>query len=268
MTTALNATHDPKLRSWVALGQRSRHATSRSRTCPSAASRAAGSARPFRIGVAIGDQVPRPAAPRAWSTRGDMNALMAQRTGRARRCAPRSRRGLAEGSEQAGRLDEGAAAAVRRPRWPCPAASATTPTSTPASTTPTTIGKLFRPDQPLMPNYKWVPIGYHGRASSIGVSGQRLQAPAGPDQGARCRREPQLRPVRSGWTTNWSWASSSAAATRWASRSPSAEAEAHLFGVTPAQRLVGARHPGLGIPAAGPLPRRRTSRSHAARRGS
>jgi fumarylacetoacetase len=35
----------------------------------------------------------------------------------------------------------------------------------------TTVGKQFRPDNPLLPNYKWVPIGYHGRASSIGVSG-------------------------------------------------------------------------------------------------
>ena len=34
----------------------------------------------------------------------------------------------------------------------------------------TAVGKQFRPDNPLLPNYKWVPIGYHGRASSIGVS--------------------------------------------------------------------------------------------------
>lgn len=32
------------------------------------------------------------------------------------------------------------------------------------------VGKLFRPDHPLLPNYKWLPIAYHGRASSIGVS--------------------------------------------------------------------------------------------------
>jgi fumarylacetoacetase len=37
----------------------------------------------------------------------------------------------------------------------------------------TNIGKLFRRDNPLMPNYKWVPIGYHGRSSSIAVSGQQ-----------------------------------------------------------------------------------------------
>ncbi|GGC97550.1 fumarylacetoacetase [Undibacterium terreum] len=43
----------------------------------------------------------------------------------------------------------------------------------------TAIGKLFRPDNPLLPNYKWVPIGYHGRSSSIGVSGQQFRRPLG-----------------------------------------------------------------------------------------
>lgn len=43
----------------------------------------------------------------------------------------------------------------------------------------TTVGKLFRPDNPLLPNYKWVPIGYHGRASSMGVSGQQFHRPVG-----------------------------------------------------------------------------------------
>jgi fumarylacetoacetase len=35
----------------------------------------------------------------------------------------------------------------------------------------TNMGRMFRPDSPLLPNYKWVPIGYHGRGSSIVVSG-------------------------------------------------------------------------------------------------
>ncbi len=48
----------------------------------------------------------------------------------------------------------------------------------------TNVGKLFRPDQPLLPNYKWVPIGYHGRASSVGVSGQALKRPVGQVCGA------------------------------------------------------------------------------------
>ena len=43
----------------------------------------------------------------------------------------------------------------------------------------TNAGKLFRPDNPLMPNYKYVPIGYHGRASSIGVSGADVRRPKG-----------------------------------------------------------------------------------------
>lgn len=43
----------------------------------------------------------------------------------------------------------------------------------------TRVGKLFRPDQPLLPNYKWVPIGYHGRASSVVVSGTPVRRPCG-----------------------------------------------------------------------------------------
>jgi len=41
------------------------------------------------------------------------------------------------------------------------------------------VGAMFRPDQPLMPNYKWVPIGYHGRASSLVPSGAPIKRPAG-----------------------------------------------------------------------------------------
>jgi fumarylacetoacetase len=43
----------------------------------------------------------------------------------------------------------------------------------------TNVGKQFRPDNPLLPNYKWIPIGYHGRASSIDVSGQTFHRPHG-----------------------------------------------------------------------------------------
>lgn len=43
----------------------------------------------------------------------------------------------------------------------------------------TNIGKLFRPDNPLLPNYKHVPIGYHGRASSVCVSGTDVHRPSG-----------------------------------------------------------------------------------------
>ena len=43
----------------------------------------------------------------------------------------------------------------------------------------TNVGSLFRPDNPLLPNYKWVPIGYHGRASSISPSGTLVHRPHG-----------------------------------------------------------------------------------------
>jgi fumarylacetoacetase len=43
----------------------------------------------------------------------------------------------------------------------------------------TTVGSMFRPDNPLLPNYKHVPIGYHGRASSIILSGGEIRRPHG-----------------------------------------------------------------------------------------
>ena len=43
----------------------------------------------------------------------------------------------------------------------------------------TNVGKMFRPDSPLLPNYKYVPIGYHGRASSIVLSGSDVTRPNG-----------------------------------------------------------------------------------------
>lgn len=43
----------------------------------------------------------------------------------------------------------------------------------------TAVGRLLRPEAPLLPNYKWVPIGYHGRASTILVSGQDFRRPKG-----------------------------------------------------------------------------------------
>lgn len=43
----------------------------------------------------------------------------------------------------------------------------------------TNVGRMMRPDNPLLPNYKWVPIGYHGRASSVVVSGTPIGRPSG-----------------------------------------------------------------------------------------
>jgi fumarylacetoacetase len=60
----------------------------------------------------------------------------------------------------------------------------------------TNVGKMLRPDNPLFPNYKWVPIGYHGRASSLVVSGTPIARPQGqtePGEGG----EPRFGPSRS-----------------------------------------------------------------------
>lgn len=46
----------------------------------------------------------------------------------------------------------------------------------------TNVGSMFRPDNPLMPNYKYIPIGYHGRASSIVISGTDIKRPKGQNR--------------------------------------------------------------------------------------
>lgn len=59
----------------------------------------------------------------------------------------------------------------------------------------TSVGKLFRPDNPLLPNYKWIPIGYHGRASSIDISGQAFHRPVSQTK-APDAAEPSLGPCK------------------------------------------------------------------------
>jgi fumarylacetoacetase len=48
----------------------------------------------------------------------------------------------------------------------------------------TNVGALFRPDNPLLPNYKYVPVGYHGRSSSIVISGTPVRRPRGQSKDA------------------------------------------------------------------------------------
>lgn len=59
----------------------------------------------------------------------------------------------------------------------------------------TNVGKLFRPENPLLPNYKYVPIGYHGRASTLCVSGAPVCRPAGQTLPPG-RQEPVFGPCR------------------------------------------------------------------------
>jgi len=94
----------------------------------------------------------------------------------------------------------------------------------------TTVGKLFRPESPLLPNYKWVPIGYHGRASSIAASGQQFHRPKGqtlkpgatvPDFGPSARIDYELE--LGAWV---------ASGNRMGEPVALADAEVHIFGLT------------------------------------
>ena len=174
--TTLNATHDPKLRSWVASANEA-GTDFPIQNLPFGRFRAAGSSEAFRIGVAIGDQVLDLRAAGLIDT-DDMNALMEAGTKERQALRAAISAGLAEGSDKQ--------AAWSKALLPQARAEMTVPCRIGDYTDfytgihhATTIGKLFRPDQPLMPNYKWVPIGYHGRASSIGVSGETFKRPHG-----------------------------------------------------------------------------------------
>ncbi|MCT8175376.1 MULTISPECIES: fumarylacetoacetase [unclassified Variovorax] len=176
MTTALNATHDPKLRSWVASANEA-GSDFPIQNLPFGRFRAAGSTEAFRIGVAIGDQVLDLRAAGLVDS-DDMNALMAAGTQERQALRAALSAGLAEGSDKQAAWSKALVAQARAEMTvPCRIGDYTDFYT--GIHHATTIGKLFRPDQPLMPNYKWVPIGYHGRASSIGVSGQVFKRPQG-----------------------------------------------------------------------------------------
>ena len=176
MTTALNATHDPKLRSWVASANEA-GSDFPIQNLPFGRFRAAGSTEAFRIGVAIGDQVLDLRAAGLVDS-DDMNALMAAGTQERQALRAALSAGLAEGSDKQATWSKALLAQAQAEMTvPCRIGDYTDFYT--GIHHATTIGKLFRPDQPLMPNYKWVPIGYHGRASSIGVSGQVFKRPQG-----------------------------------------------------------------------------------------
>ncbi|MCA9303450.1 MAG: fumarylacetoacetate hydrolase family protein, partial [Phycisphaerales bacterium] len=60
----------------------------------------------------------------------------------------------------------------------------------------TNVGSMFRPDNPLLPNYKHIPIGYHGRASSIVPSGTSIKRPIGQQAPAEDGGSPQFGPCK------------------------------------------------------------------------
>ena len=186
----LDQTHDPKLRSWVESANAA-DADFPIQNLPFGRFRRAGIVEHSRIGVAIGDQVLdlKPASEKTpWErsvqdllaplATGDLNAFMALGAPARRTLRAALSKALSEGSDLAASLAG------------CLIAQSDVVMSVPCTIGDytdfytgihhaTAVGKLFRPDQPLMPNYKWVPIGYHGRSSSIGVSGMSFPRPLG-----------------------------------------------------------------------------------------
>jgi len=192
MNTMLNPTHDPAARSWLASANQ-RGGDFPIQNLPFAVFRVRDSAEPFRGGVAIGDQVIDLARlSQAGCLKGlaldaakagaqtTLNALMAM--------GPAAWSALRHGLF--GLLQADAGASVQQAVQACLVPQSQVEYTVPAHIGDytdfytsvhhaTNIGKQFRPDNPLLPNYKWVPIGYHGRASSIGISGQSFARPKG-----------------------------------------------------------------------------------------
>jgi len=198
----LDETHDPEALSWVASANAA-GADFPLQNLPFGVFRRAGESGAGRIGVAIGDQVLDLAACHEAGlfdgeaaeageacTQPTLNALMA--LGRPHWRALRHR--LAH-------LLRAGAPGEAGHRWrveACLVPMASVEMLLPASIGDytdfyasvhhaTNVGRMMRPDQPLLPNYKWVPIGYHGRASSVVISGTPVRRPAGqmrPDPAA------------------------------------------------------------------------------------
>jgi fumarylacetoacetase len=176
----IDSTHDPKLRSWVTSANNSESAFP-IQNLPFGRFREIGNNRDVCIGVAIGDQILDLRAANLIDT-GDMNALMAIRPDERRALRLAISAGLAQGSEkksswQSALLPQFSVEMV----LPCHIGDYTDFYS--GIHHATAVGKLFRPDNPLLPNYKWMPIGYHGRSSSIIASGSRLRRPLGQLKG-------------------------------------------------------------------------------------
>ena len=194
LTASLDFSHDATLRSWVASANLD-DTDFPIQNLPLGMFRRAGSAETFRPGVAIGDQIvdllalkdaglltAEVAASLAGCENGELNAFMAR--GRLVRVALRHALSalLREGSLQQSAVQASLLAqADAEYAVPCRIGDYTDFYT--GIHHATAVGKLFRPDNPLLPNYKWVPIGYHGRASSIGVSGQKFLRPKGQTKG-------------------------------------------------------------------------------------
>jgi len=185
--TYINETHDPALKSWVASANAS-ETDFPIQNLPLGIFRKKGSSEAPRGGVAIGDQILDIGAAQSvlsgaaaeaadLCTGSSLNALMA--------AGPSAwsalRKGLSEALREGGPADQlsGALTAQTDAEMFVPADIGDYTDFYASINHATNAGKMFRPDNPLLPNYKYIPIGYHGRASSIVVSGTPVKRPLG-----------------------------------------------------------------------------------------
>jgi fumarylacetoacetase len=188
----LNETHNPQLRSWVESAN-TPGSDFPIQNLPFSVFRVPGNPHVFHVGVAIGDQMVDLTAAQAGGVF-DAYGTLAQ-AGAMACCAPTLNAFMALGVPAwsalrlalSRTLREGALqqAALQACLVPQASAEFAVPAHIGDYTDfytsvhhATNIGKLLRPDNPLLPNYKWIPIGYHGRSSSIGISGQAVRRPA------------------------------------------------------------------------------------------
>jgi fumarylacetoacetase len=172
---ALDATHDPALKSWVESANRP-GCDFPIQNLPFGIFKRKGVKEAPRGGVAIGDQILDLAA-LGVKTGPTLNGLAAM----GRPAWRKLRRQLSEGLSVRGRNPRFAKSLV-----PMKKAELLLPLEIGDYTDfyagihhATNVGRILRPDNPLLPNYKWVPIGYHGRASSIVASGTQVKRPSG-----------------------------------------------------------------------------------------
>jgi fumarylacetoacetase len=188
--SSVNETHDPSVKSWVKSANIS-GCDFPIQNLPFAQFKRADNDEDFRGGVAIGDQIIDLAtleasgalfgsASKAVSAgaQSSLNALMAMgsKTWSALRLA--LSRGLRIGSAEQKQLEQ-CLIPQTEVEYSLPCVIGDYTDFYTSIHHATSVGKLFRPDNPLLPNYKWVPIGYHGRTSSIDVSGQTFHRPKG-----------------------------------------------------------------------------------------
>lgn len=194
MTTQLNITHDPALRSWVAAANRD-GCDFPIQNLPFGIFRCRNSHAAWRAGVAIGEQIldlraalengafdqageAAQQAARAAASTETLNPLMALDASVWSALRQTLSALLREGAAQRPLL-ESCLVAQAAAEYALPAQVGDYTDFYTSIHHAVTVGSLFRPDNPLLPNYKWVPIGYHGRASSVIVSGQPFRRPRG-----------------------------------------------------------------------------------------